>query len=692
MARPDILDSSSLPLIPEPHRIRRLEGVCRLSGGVRIVPDDGAAGEDRFAADYLGQRLETEFDLDASTARRRRAGGVIPVRIRRSRGLPAEGYRLAIRPRGIVIEASDAAGIYYATQTLRQCLTRQGGDVTAPCLEIRDWPDLRNRAIHYDTKHHQPTAAYVEGLIRQLASYKVNVLIWEWEDKFAYRRHPEIGAPGAFTMRQMRGFARLARRHHMQIVPLVQGLGHVSYILKHRKHWNLREIADSNWEFCPLNEGTYRLLFDLWDEAMAATPDSQFLHIGSDETYELGQGVACGCQARAGEIGKDGLMQVFIRRCVEHVERRGRKAISWGGQWSPGTRHPPPQSMVGVAFGSRADLASAGAAGYAQWVYAPNPGITPLFLPHFPWVSHSMWQNEAGRGRQGTFAETAAAISEAVRTKAVEGSITTSWDDSGLHTQMWMGRFVCAAEFSWKGEGTDIGTWARRYFANYFGPGAREMPELFSILQNAAELYYDTFQRKIWHWGDVGKVHLPDFPRGDLEISSFWRGRYRALTNRAQQERHALLRALGIIDGNLSRDVRNRYDIELMRTCAELIRHNVDLILMLGELEYAVCLASSEHFSNRRAALGHLRRAERMIGEHLADRDRVFGDLVRLWERTRMAKGLSLPGKRYVHARDRARHFANRSADMTYLILDEQLLDLEGYRARLRGYIADYGE
>ncbi|MDA0334084.1 MAG: hypothetical protein O2782_02850 [bacterium] len=43
----------------------------------------------------------------------------------------------------------------------------------------------------------------MQGLIRTLASYKANTLVWEWEDKLAYERHPEIGSPGAFTIAEM---------------------------------------------------------------------------------------------------------------------------------------------------------------------------------------------------------------------------------------------------------------------------------------------------------------------------------------------------------------------------------------------------------------------------------------------------------------------------------------------------------
>jgi hypothetical protein len=51
---------------------------------------------------------------------------------------------------------------------------------------------------------------------------------------------------------------------------------------------------------------------------------------------------------------------------------------------------------------------------------------------------------------------------------------------------------------------------------------------------------------------------------------------------------------------------------------------------------------------------------------------------------------MSTPGKTYFFQQDRARHFANRKPDMSYLIYDEQLLDMEGYLKNLKNYMADY--
>jgi len=697
----DRLADLGLPLIPEPREVRPGSATLHLRGAVTVVVPDGADSEDRFAATRLAGTLEAEAKLRA-TVGPSAAPGQVAISLGRADGLdlPAGGYSLEVSGAGIAVEAGDAAGLFWGAQTVAQLVDGEGDGAQVPCVQVRDWPATELRAVHYDTKHHQGTYEYVQGFIDELARYKVNALVWEWEDKLAYERHPEIGAPGAFTLEQMRELTAYAAQRHVEMIPLVQGLGHVSFILKHGQHRHLREIPDSAWEFCPLNDGSYELLFDLWDEAMEATPGSRYLHIGSDETYELGQGEACGCRQRAEKIGRDGLMQHFIHRCVAHVESRGRRALSWGGEYRPGAAHQPPPGMIYTDGGLSATLEESSAAGYSILVYSPNPGIEPLFLGYLPWVQSSMWRDDSVRTRQGSFADTSSACAAAARAAeggmapaaghgGVLGTITTSWDDSGLHMQMWMPRFVCAAEYSWS-SGPDLEVWTDRFFRQYYGPASRDLRELFLLMQEAALFYYDTFERRVWHWGAIGKIHLPDFPRQEMEFHPFWRVQYAQLINRARGERQRVERALEIARRNLARPVRHRYDFELMETAAELMLHNCDLILMLGDLEEAVDRAHAANFLDRPKALEELRRAHSLIAGHLEERAQAYDKLVEVWERTRLVKGLSTPDKPFLWAPDRARHFANRTPDMRYLILDEELLDLEGYGERLGRYIAEY--
>jgi hexosaminidase len=674
------MPTRAIDLIPEPQSIILGADTLRLPEQISIALPGKPSDEDRFAADDLASLLHSMRGIGIAES------AAFVIELLRSTG-PPEGYKLTVTRDGIRIEGNDAAGLYWGTRTLWQ-IVESGGEI--PCMTIEDWPDLALRAIHYDTKHHQDTYEYVQDFIRTLARYKINTLVWEWEDKFAYERHPEVAAPGALTKTQMQQLTAFARWHHVQIVPLVQGLGHASYILKHPQHKPLREIPDSNWEFCVLRAGTYELLFDLWDEAMEATPGSEYLHIGSDETYELGLGENCGCKAKAEEIGKDGLMGIFIDKCVAHVESRGRRAMSWGGRYRAGADYQTPKGMIFVDSSDVEYLAEAKRAGYDTLAYAPNPGIEPLFLGYLPWVQCSMWREDPVRSNEGCFRRTGATIQAAGQAGVVLGSITTSWDDSGLHNQAWMPRFICAAEYSWSSRGPDVDVFIDRYMREYFGQDATHMRELFQLMQDGALFYYDTFQRKVWHWGDVGKVHLPDLPRVGAEYSPFWRRRYSGLLKEALAERQRMARALAIIDANLVRGTRHPHDLEIFRTCVELMRHNVDLVLMLGDLEAQIGAAHSLHYSDRRRALGHLRNAQSLVQDHLADRESVFTNLVSVWEQTRLPKGYATSDKPFVHEWDRARHFANRTPDMRYLIFDEELLDLEGYLDKLTAYTADY--
>src|SRR5690606_17271731 len=225
-----------------------------------------------------------------------------------------------------------------------------------------------------------------------LARYKINQLVWEWEDKLAYPSHPEIGAPGAFTVEEMQELTDFAKKHHIQLVPLVQGLGHVSFILKWPQYEHLREIPASNWEFCPLKDESYELLFDLWEDALEATPGSEYIHIGSDETYELG--LCPQCQAKAEVIGKSGLYHQFVSRAASHLQGLGRKVMVWERPmgWvkndSPAKGVVPQKGIILTESYSYSDpgygyVKQSRDLGYPVYAYDPNPGIEVLFLPYF---------------------------------------------------------------------------------------------------------------------------------------------------------------------------------------------------------------------------------------------------------------------------------------------------------------------
>ncbi|HUU29170.1 MAG TPA: beta-N-acetylhexosaminidase [archaeon] len=675
---------AGINVIPCPQEVKPGGEDFLIKPGVGIALDQKAAPEDRFAAEELAAGLRSAWGIEAAIGGPAAAGSIVLTRQGAPKKGGDQGYRLETAGGRLVVRAGSSCGLFYGVQTLLQLIQKGREGPYVKGVEINDWPDIPVRAVHYDSKHFQEKREYVEEFIRTLARYKINMLIWEWEDKLAYRSHPEIGAPGAFTMKEMQDFTRLARKYQIQLVPLVQGLGHVSYILKWPQYAYLREIPSSNWQFCPLKDGTYELLFDLYGEAIEATPGSEYIHIGTDEAWAWDRelGAECGCRAKAEEVGFNGLKQLFIHRVSRHLTGLGRKVMSWGGEYQPDEKIKPPKGLITFNYEVRRDRRQPD---YPIYLYDPNPGIEHLFLPYF-------YRLRDEKEVPGCLEMSYKAVSTGALTGLFDGMVATSWNCSGVHNQLWMLRYIVAAEYSWSGKAPAYNEFKEKYFKNYYGPQSLDMPELFLLLNKASYYYMDNFERKVWHWGEVGKTHLPDLPRDDLEYDPYWNTEYRGMVERSRAVLPQMERVKNICSTNLALGVNNSYDFELFTGLAELFEHTARTYLALSELENAITQAHRKHFSSHQAAYEALKRAERIIEENLEERGTVFNKIKATWEKSQLPKGMSTPEKKYLHARDQQRNFANRRPDLSFMIYDEELLGLEDYLARLREYMQWYSK
>jgi len=235
--------------------------------------------------------------------------------------LPAEGYRLVIDEDRISIAGKDKAGLFYGFMTLLQ-LWEDAGDLSIclPQCTIEDWPALPYRAIHLDMKHHREKAEYYYRIIDRLARYKVNAIIAEMEDKLVYPRQPLVGSKDGLTISQWQQLSHYAQKRHIEISPLIQGLGHASFVLKHEAYKPLRDNPESDWAFNPLDPKTYEVQLDLYRDAIEATPHGRFLHVGGDEVHTTGRG--CGKSPLE-------LQLLWLSKVCAFAEQQGRIPIFW---------------------------------------------------------------------------------------------------------------------------------------------------------------------------------------------------------------------------------------------------------------------------------------------------------------------------------------------------------------------------
>jgi len=235
-----------------------------------------------------------------------------------------ESYALSIGGRDILIKGGGAAGVFYGLQTLFQ-LMNDGH--TLPTVKITDWPELSMRGVHFMLQGPVPRFEWFLKYIEHLAALKVNTILFEYEDKFPYKKHSDINHPLAFNVEQLRRIIEVADACHIRIIPLVQSFGHVEYILKHSQYAHLREREHDPFMYCPSNPETFELFKDMASEVAEMHGGSEYFHIGADEPYFLGCCKECG---KASTYSEKAFLYInHINKACRFVRSLGKRPILW---------------------------------------------------------------------------------------------------------------------------------------------------------------------------------------------------------------------------------------------------------------------------------------------------------------------------------------------------------------------------
>ncbi|MCC7518926.1 MAG: family 20 glycosylhydrolase [Verrucomicrobiae bacterium] len=229
-----------------------------------------------------------------------------------------EAYALVAGPDGVAAVARHPLGLLRARATLRQLLAL-AGDAAIPETRIADWPDLPVRGVHLDLKYIMHRKDYLMRWLDTLAEYKINTLLLEYEDKFPYRCHPVLRHPLAFTEAELKAFLAKARGHGIRVVPLLQNLGHVEYILKHEEFAHLRR---NGWhtEYDTTKPEVLSLIREILDDVLRFHGEDEWVHAGGDECFSL--------LREPREIAAK-LYGRHMAKVLEHLVARGKRPLIW---------------------------------------------------------------------------------------------------------------------------------------------------------------------------------------------------------------------------------------------------------------------------------------------------------------------------------------------------------------------------
>ena len=242
-----------------------------------------------------------------------------------------EAYVLEITPQGVSASAHSYPGLVHAWQTLKQILRHS--PLALPGLRITDQPDLNWRVYHLDLKGTRRSLANLYEILPRLAELKINAVLAEYEDYLRLDRHPEIAIPEALSPDQVRAWIARAADYGIAVIPLIQTLGHLQYVLRQPAYRHLEERPGDPAEACSTHPESWPLIRDFLDEIIDLHPNAPFIHCGLDETFAVG--TCPRCQAARGERPPIALYVDWLNRVTRYVSDRGRRPMAWGSMIGP---------------------------------------------------------------------------------------------------------------------------------------------------------------------------------------------------------------------------------------------------------------------------------------------------------------------------------------------------------------------
>lgn len=345
--------------------------------GIYANPNDPDA---LAAAEYLKELFSDEYgkDLAFLSALPESLSGVIIFEKESANSIAAEGFTIQVKDGCCRIAAADRRGMIYAAYALLE-LAQKG---TIPAGKVKDEPFMPLRGVHIGLpdREHIP---FLKRLIKYLlVPMRYNTIFIEISAGMRYDRHPEINAAweeikrksdsgewpfnfhtpmvcnGSYLEKdEVRDLFAYAEEYGLEAIPEIHSLSHAQFLTKafpqiaeiparseKKDEVNLLEDDGLDDEFypscyCPSNEESYRILFDIIDEVVDALKPKRYLHMGHDEVYRIGVCEKCRGKDPAKLYADD------VNRIHDYVASKGLTMMMWSDMLHTATQYKTPPAI-----------------------------------------------------------------------------------------------------------------------------------------------------------------------------------------------------------------------------------------------------------------------------------------------------------------------------------------------------------
>lgn len=359
-------------LTPAPANMTVGTGVFRIPAGMKIT------------AQGLTPEMQSEVtkfisDFNKSTGLGIGEGKNGRMTVRLNKEIAAEGYNLDVTAKGIVLEASSPAGLFYGLQTIKKILPAnvmagtnypRQKSYELPVVSIQDRPAYGYRGFMLDVSRHFFTADEIKRMLDVMSYYKLNRFHWHLTDDQGWRlpmdKYPlltTVGAtapdvvitdyrakkqykagkpygPYSYTKEEIKDIVDYAKKLHIEVVPEVDMPGHfVAAMVAYpelscdpkadRKVWDHGGVSRDVLNVA--NPAAVKLGEDVIDQLAELFP-YPYIHIGGDECPTVAWENNADCRALMEKEGMKNPRQLqnrFIKRMADRAAKHGKKLYVW---------------------------------------------------------------------------------------------------------------------------------------------------------------------------------------------------------------------------------------------------------------------------------------------------------------------------------------------------------------------------
>lgn len=290
--------------------------------------------------------------------------------------VPADGYTLDIAEQGTTVRASNLRGMVCGAECFIKLTNERGVRV----CRVSDSPRMAFRGVHLFIPAHEQLE-FARRLVKYMLSpMGYNTVIMEVAAGMKFESHPDINektedaiekakqgiwpafphssvAEGkAVEKSEVAAFVDYIRSFGIDVIPEVQSLGHVPFMthtypeIAEVEEDDGREKIDTRLEdakpdrfyphcYCPSNERSYEILFDLLDEIIEVFRPREYVHMGHDEVYYIGVCPRCRDKHPADLFAAD------VNKIHDHLAAKGLKMMMWADMLQPVTKYRTPAAI-----------------------------------------------------------------------------------------------------------------------------------------------------------------------------------------------------------------------------------------------------------------------------------------------------------------------------------------------------------